>query len=109
MSTAKPRVSAYLPPHLFDTFEQFRIDRGLSTSSATALILASYFELNLTDVNESVLTRLVKLEQQMIQIQAKQQSVQRRKQSASNKLSAEDLDREAGFVQIDLFGDSEPN
>jgi hypothetical protein len=109
MSTAKPRIAAYLPQHLFDTFEQFRIDRGLSTSSATALILASYFELNLTDVNESVLTRLVKLEQQMLQVQAKQQSASRRKQSTGSKPSAEDLDREAGFVQIDLFGDSEPN
>lgn len=102
MTTKKTRISTYLPQHLFDIFEQFRAERGLSSSAATGLIMANYFELNLADVNESVLTRLVKLEQQMAAIQSGSSP----KSSRSRKLALKNLpDLNKDFVQVELFSE----
>jgi hypothetical protein len=45
MSTKNPKVSAYIPQHIFDRFQSFCQDKGLSMSQATAVVFAGYFEI----------------------------------------------------------------
>ena len=45
MATNNPKVSGYVPQHVFDRFEQFYQERGLSMSQAVNEILAEYFGL----------------------------------------------------------------
>ena len=45
MSTKNPKVSAYIPQHIFDRFQSFCKEKGLSMSQATAVVFAGYFEI----------------------------------------------------------------
>jgi hypothetical protein len=104
VATNKPKVSAYLPQHLLDRFEQFRNERKLTTSAATALVLATYFELNLLDVDDSVLTRLAKLEQSLIAVQANLDTIQaKRSRKSTTSKPTQPIASEDPFVQVELF------
>lgn len=52
MPTKNPKVSAYIPPHIFDRFQSFYEEKGLSMSQATAVVFAGYFEIE-PEVNHS--------------------------------------------------------
>jgi hypothetical protein len=47
MSTEKAKVSAYLPKHIWDSFESFYKQHDISMSQAVAIVFAEYFGLNL--------------------------------------------------------------
>jgi len=47
MPTANPKISAYVPPHIFDRFRKFQEECKLSMSQAVAVILSEYFQLDL--------------------------------------------------------------
>ena len=46
MATNNPKVSAYIPPHIFDRFKNFYEERQLSMSQAVAVIFAEYFQID---------------------------------------------------------------
>ena len=46
MSTNNPKVSAYIPQHIYDPFKLFCEQRGISMSQAVAVIFAEYFGLD---------------------------------------------------------------
>lgn len=46
MSTNNPKVSAYIPQHIYDSFKSFYEQRGISMSQAVAVIFAEYFALD---------------------------------------------------------------
>ena len=46
MSTSNPKVSAYIPQHIYDSFKSFYEQRGISMSQAVAVIFAEYFGLD---------------------------------------------------------------
>jgi len=46
MSTNNPKVSAYIPQHIYDSFKLFCEQRGVSMSQAVAVIFAEYFALD---------------------------------------------------------------
>lgn len=46
MSTNNPKVSAYIPQHIYDSFKSFYEQRGISMSQAVAVIFAEYFGLD---------------------------------------------------------------
>jgi hypothetical protein len=46
MSTNNPKVSAYIPQHIYDSFKLFCEQRGVSMSQAVAVIFAEYFGLD---------------------------------------------------------------
>jgi hypothetical protein len=48
MSTNNPKVSAYIPQHIYDSFKSFYEQRNISMSQAVAVIFAEYFELDLS-------------------------------------------------------------
>lgn len=52
MSTTNPKVSAYIPQHIFDRFQSFYQEKGISMSQAVAVIFAEYFEIE-PEVNYS--------------------------------------------------------
>jgi hypothetical protein len=43
MPTNNPKVSAYIPQHIFDCFKAFYEERSISMSQAVAIIFAEYF------------------------------------------------------------------
>lgn len=43
MPTDNPKISAYVPQLVYDTFKQFQDERGISMSQAVIVILAEYF------------------------------------------------------------------
>lgn len=45
MATSNPKISAYVPQHIFKRFKQYEKDQGLSMSQAVADVLAKYFDL----------------------------------------------------------------
>lgn len=45
MSTKNPKVSAYVPQHIFDRFQSFCQEKEMSMSQATAVVFAGYFEI----------------------------------------------------------------
>jgi hypothetical protein len=47
MSTDNPKVSGYIPQHIYDRFKIFCEERGISMSQAVAVIFAEYFGLDL--------------------------------------------------------------
>jgi hypothetical protein len=47
MSTDNPKVSGYIPQHIYDRFKTFCEERGISMSQAVAVIFAEYFGLDL--------------------------------------------------------------
>jgi hypothetical protein len=51
MSTNNPKVSAYIPQHIYDSFKLFCEQRGVSMSQAVAVIFAEYFGLD-SSVNQ---------------------------------------------------------
>ena len=46
MPTNNPKVSAYVPQHIFDRFKKFYEERQLSMSQAVVAILSEYFQLD---------------------------------------------------------------
>lgn len=46
MSTNNPKVSAYIPQHIYDSFKSFYEQRRISMSQAVAVIFAEYFALD---------------------------------------------------------------
>ena len=75
MPTNNPKVSAYVPQHIFDRFKAFYGERQLSMSQAIAVILSEYFQLD-QQVNHdskllgSLLTdRLTTLEDKLISLE----------------------------------------
>jgi hypothetical protein len=52
MPTTNPKVSAYIPQHIFDRFQSFYKDKNISMSQAVAVIFAEYFEIE-PEVNYS--------------------------------------------------------
>jgi hypothetical protein len=50
MATSNPKVSGYVPQHVFDRFERFYQERELSMSQAVTVILAEYFGLEQSTV-----------------------------------------------------------
>jgi hypothetical protein len=56
MSTKNPKVSAYIPQHIYNSFKAFCKERDISMSQAVAVIFAEYFALDLL-VNEKSPTR----------------------------------------------------
>lgn len=72
MPSDNPKVSAYIPPHIFDRFEQYKKEKNVSMSQAVAVIFAEYFQLDL-QVNysssllggEAIITRLESLEKEV--------------------------------------------
>jgi hypothetical protein len=70
MSTKNPKVSAYIPQHIYDSFKSFYEQRGISMSQAVAVIFAEYFALDsLVDQKSStsglLLERVGLLEQEL--------------------------------------------
>jgi len=49
MPTSNPKVSAYVPQHIFDKFKAFYKERELSMSQAVIEVFAHYFGLNLEE------------------------------------------------------------
>jgi len=47
MPTDNPKVSGYIPQHVYDRFKTFCEERGISMSQAVAVIFAEYFGLDL--------------------------------------------------------------
>jgi hypothetical protein len=47
MSTDNPKVSGYIPQHIYDRFKTFCEERGISMSQSVAVIFAEYFGLDL--------------------------------------------------------------
>jgi hypothetical protein len=47
MPSDNPKVSAYIPQHLFDRFKSFFKERDISMSQAVGVIFAEYFQLDL--------------------------------------------------------------
>ncbi len=45
MPTKNPKVSAYISQHIFDRFQSFCQEKGMSMSQATAVVFAGYFEI----------------------------------------------------------------
>jgi hypothetical protein len=45
VATKNPKVSAYIPQHIFDRFQFFCQEKELSMSQATAVVFAGYFEI----------------------------------------------------------------
>jgi hypothetical protein len=45
MPTKNPKVSAYIPQHIFDRFQSFCQEKEMSMSQATAVVFAGYFEI----------------------------------------------------------------
>jgi hypothetical protein len=43
--TKNPKVSAYIPQHIFDRFQSFCQEKEMSMSQATAVVFAGYFEI----------------------------------------------------------------
>lgn len=52
MSTDNPKVSGYVPQHIYDRFKTFCEERGISMSQAVTVIFAEYFGLDLA-VNQN--------------------------------------------------------
>lgn len=48
MPTNNPKISAYVPPSVFDRFKQFQEERDLSMSQAAIVILSEYFGIEQT-------------------------------------------------------------
>lgn len=72
MPTNNPKVSAYIPQHIFDRFKQFYEERDISMSQAVAVIFAEHFQLDLqvnfnssSPITEAALTRLDTLEKEV--------------------------------------------
>jgi len=73
MATNNPKISAYVPQAVYDRFEQFRKESGLSMSQSAIVIFAKYF--GLEDIakgvtgeittNDSALDRIKILESQV--------------------------------------------
>lgn len=69
MSTINPKVSAYIPQHIYDPFKLFCKKRGLSMSQGVALIFSEYFALDLSEVPKNstsglLIERIEALEQE---------------------------------------------
>lgn len=68
MTTDNPKISAYVPPIIYDRFKQFKEERNLSFSQAAIEIFAEYFDVDLASnsVKENtggLLDRVKQLEQ----------------------------------------------
>ena len=46
MATNNPKISAYVPPHIFDRFKDFYESQQISMSQAVAVIFAEYFQID---------------------------------------------------------------
>ncbi|NJR31590.1 MAG: hypothetical protein HC778_00345 [Chamaesiphon sp. CSU_1_12] len=62
MPTNNPKISAYVSQELFDRFEQFYRQRGLSMSQGVSVVLSEYFELESTAPGGLLLERLERVE-----------------------------------------------
>lgn len=70
MPTDNPKVSAYVPRHVFDKLKEFYEDRKLSMSQAVTLILSEYFEVDPSTkpLHNSISQRLEDLERKLTQV-----------------------------------------
>ena len=57
MSTDNPKVSGYVPQHIYDRFKIFCEERGISMSQAVTVIFAEYFGLDLSVKQNSSTSR----------------------------------------------------
>ncbi|UFP93075.1 hypothetical protein [Gloeobacter morelensis] len=58
MATSNPKISAYVPQHIFDRFKLYEKENSLSMSQAVANVLAKYFELPLSPAKTVVSSML---------------------------------------------------
>ena len=73
MPTDNPKISAYVPQAVYDRFDEFRQESGLSMSQSAAVIFAKYFGLEdivkeitgKTTTDNSALDRIKVLESQV--------------------------------------------
>jgi hypothetical protein len=75
MSTDNPKVSGYIPQHIYDRFKTFCEERGISMSQAVAVIFAEYFGLDLLVKQNSstsglLVERVGLLEQELADLRA---------------------------------------
>jgi hypothetical protein len=73
MSTKNPKISAYVPQAVFDCFNQFKEERGLSFSQTVIEILVDYFGIDLsknsTEQSTSGLSdRVASLEKELVDL-----------------------------------------
>ena len=75
MPTNNPKVSAYVPQHIFDRFKNFYEERQLSMSQSVAIILSEYFQIEEqvnhdSDLPSGLLTdRLTAIEQKLTSLE----------------------------------------
>jgi deoxyribodipyrimidine photolyase-like uncharacterized protein len=73
MPTENPKISLYVPQHIYDRFMEYKEESGLSMSQAGTVLLAEYFGLEETikDITEGVtiggvtLDRVERIEQEL--------------------------------------------
>lgn len=88
MSTNKPKISAYVPRHLYDCFKAFCEERGVTMSQGVAVVLAEYFGLEQSVEHEKstsglLVERIEALEQKFAELN---QSVETRLKALEEKL-----------------------
>lgn len=82
MATIKPKISLYVPQSIYDRFNQFKDEQGMSMTQAGVVIFAEYFGLEetLKNVTEGMpvggvtIQRLEAIEQQIKELQELLQS-----------------------------------
>ena len=73
MSTDNPKVSGYVPQHIYDRFKNFCEERGISMSQAVTVIFAEYFGLDLSvkqnsSTSRPLVERVGLLEQELVDL-----------------------------------------
>jgi hypothetical protein len=75
MPTDNPKVSGYIPQHIYDSFKTFCEERGISMSQAVTVIFAEYFGLDLSvkqnsSTSRPLVERVGLLEQELADLRA---------------------------------------
>ena len=95
MPTENPKISLYVPQHIYDRFMEYKEESGLSMSQAGTVLLAQYFgiEETIKDITEGVviggvtLDRVEKIEDEIKQLKEQINKLVNQKEIISKPLN----------------------
>ena len=95
MPTENPKISLYVPQHIYDRFIEYKEESGLSMSQAGTVLLAQYFgiEDTIKDIAEGVtvggvtLDRVEKIEDEIKQLKEQIKNLVNHKEAVSEPLA----------------------
>lgn len=94
MATKNPKISAYVPQEVFDRFQAFQEERGLSASKAVTAILCDYFGIEQTTSSSPSGIRITDFEELKRNFQLLNEQVQ----ILQEKVDSQPIYQDASFI-----------